>query len=304
MTNDIKTFRKIIDELYPNISTDRIQIFDDGWDYVVFVIDGQKAIRFPRRSDYAKRLPVEVAFLNQFGDQLPVSVPRLTLYADGETSLPYVTYDFIPGIQFKKSISDTFSKAELRQVALQIGSFLDKLHSISIEKAIKLGVKQAESLETWRNKFEKIKIDVFPLITKAEQAWAISIFESFFETIRENPMPLTVIHSDIMPEHIIVNPKTHKLSGIIDFGDLEIGDPAYDFTFLAKYGKDFLNWTYETYNHSKGPEFEIRRQFYLGRLALTNLEHSIGLNDRAMTNKHKAELSDYISLPISFSFWQ
>ena len=44
-------------------------------------------------------------------------------------------------------------------------------------------------------------------------------------------MPLTVIHSDIMPEHIIVNPKTHTLSGIIDFGDIEIGDPAYDFAF-------------------------------------------------------------------------
>ena len=300
MTNDIKTFRKIIDELYPNISTDRIQIFDDGWDYVVFVIDGQKAIRFPRRSDYAKKLPVEVAFLNQFGDQLPVSVPRLTLYADEQTGLPYVIYDFIPGIQFKKSISDTFSKAELRQVALQIGSFLDKLHSISIEKAIKLGVKQVESLETWRNKFEKIRQTVFPHISKDEQNWSISIFENFFETVRKNPMPLTVIHSDIMPEHIIVNPKTHTLSGIIDFGDIEIGDPAYDFAFLAKYGTDFLSWTYENYSLPRNSEFEDRRQFYLDRLVLTNLKHSIGLNDRAMINKHKVELSGYIPRARSF----
>jgi len=98
-----------------------------------------------------------------------------------------------------------------------------------------------------------------------------------------------------MPEHITVNPKTHTHTGIIDFGDVEIGDPAYDFAFLAKYGKDFLNWVYETYGLSKDPAFEIRRKFYRDRLAITNLEHSIELNDHRTIAKHKIELSVYIS---------
>lgn len=300
MTNDIKTFRKIIDELYPSISTDRIQIFNDGWDYVVFLIDGRKAVRFPRRPDYANKLPVEVSFLNHFGNQLPVTVPQLILHAD-ENGLPYVTYNFIPGIQFKKIVSDTYSKEELRRIANQIGGFLDKLHSFSIEKARELGVKQVESLETWKNRLGKIRQTVFPHISKAEQDWAISIFNNFFGTLKANQMPLTVIHSDIMPEHIIVNPETHDLSGIIDFGDVEIGDPAYDFAFLAKYGKDFLIWAYETYGRPKDPAFETRRQFYLDRLALTNLEHSIEQKDQIMIGNHKAELNKYVFRPTSFS---
>ena len=301
MVNDVNVFREIIQRLFPDIKDEQIQVFADGWDHVVFVIDGHKAVRFPRRSDYAKKLPVEVAFLNHFDSQSPISVPQLTLHTDGQTEPSYVTYDFIPGIQFKKSVSDTFSKQELRQIARQIGSFLDKLHSLSIRKAKDLGVKQVDSLETWKNKFEKIRQTVFPYISKDEQNWSISIFENFFKTVQTDPTPLTVIHSDIMPEHIIVNPKTHTLSGIIDFGDIEIGDPAYDFAFLAKYGKDFLNWAYETYNHPKDPAFEIRRQFYLDRLALTNLEHSIEQNDKAIVEKHKAELSGYISRATSFS---
>jgi len=44
----------------------------------------------------------------------------------------------------------------------------------------------------------------------------------------------------MMPEHIIVEPETHKLNDIIDFGDMIIADPAYDFTFLRKYGQKFL----------------------------------------------------------------
>jgi aminoglycoside 2''-phosphotransferase len=295
MTFDRKVFQDIIRRLYPNIKDEHIRIFDDGWDYVVFVIDGQKAIRFPRRQDYAEKLPVEVAFLNHFSGQFPVSVPDLTLYIDEKTGSPYVTYDFIPGVQFKKNISGTFSKEELRQTAGQIGSFLDKLHSLSVDKAKKLGVRQVESLKTWRSKFEKIKTKVFPHISGPEQDWATSIFQNFFTTVLENPMPFTVIHSDIMPEHIIVNPKTHTLSGIIDFGDIEIGDPAYDFAFLAKYGNDFLKWTYEAYKKPKDSAFEIRRQFYLDRLALTNLEHSIEIKDQTMTEKHKTELSAYAS---------
>lgn len=300
MVNNIRTFREIIAGLYPNINTDRIQIFDDGWDYVVFVIDGQKAIRFPRRSDYVKKLPVEVSFLNHFGNQFPVSVPKLVLKADEKTGMPYVTYDFIPGVQFKKNVSDAFSKGELHQIANQIGSFLHVLHSLPTEETKRLGVRQAESLETWRNKFEKIRQTVFPHISKDEQNWSISIFENFFETVRKNPMPLTVIHSDIMPEHIIVNPETHTLSGIIDFGDIEIGDPAFDFAFLAKYGKDFLDWAYESYGLPKDSKFEARRQFYLDRYFLTNLGHSIEINDKVMIERHKAELSDYMSRARSF----
>lgn len=294
MTFGRKVFQDIIRRLYPNIKDEHIRIFDDGWDYVVFVIDGQKAIRFPRRQDYAEKLPVEVSFLDHFGSQFPISVPKLVLKADEKTGLPYVTYDFIPGVQFKKNISGTFSKEELCQTAGQIGNFLNKLHSLPIDKSIELGVRQVESLATWKIKFEKIKTKVFPHIPGPEQDWATSIFQNFFTTVLKNPMPLTVIHSDIMPEHIIVNPKTHTLSGIIDFGDIEIGDPAYDFAFLAKYGTDFLEWTYETYKQPKDNALEIRRQFYLDRLALTNLEHSIEIKDQAMTEKHKTELSAYL----------
>jgi|GEM_PF-6317193 len=45
----------------------------------------------------------------------------------------------------------------------------------------------------------------------------------------------------------------------------------------------------------KDATFEIRGQFYLDRLAITNLEHSVELNDLQMIVKHKAALSGYIS---------
>ncbi len=62
MKFDIRIFQGIIKRLYPDVLDENIRVFDDGWDFVVFVINGQKAVRFPRRPDYAKKLPVEVSF--------------------------------------------------------------------------------------------------------------------------------------------------------------------------------------------------------------------------------------------------
>lgn len=301
MIQNVKNFRKIIDELYPNISTDRIQIFDDGWDYVVFAIDGRKAVRFPRRPDYAEKLPVEVAFLNHFSSQSPVSVPRLTLHTDKQTSLPYVTYDFIPGVQFKKSVSRNFSKVELSAVAKQLGEFLTAMHSFPVETAKQLGIQQIDSFESWEKRLTKIKKEVFPHISEYEQKWTVTLFKNFLEIIAKTPVKPLVTHSDIMPEHIIVDPETHTLSGIIDFGDILIADPAYDFTFLAGYGKDFLNECYRNYGLPRDEMFEKRRQFYEDRLALTNLEHSIEQKDQIMIGNHKAELNKYVFRPTSFS---
>ena len=97
-----------------------------------------------------------------------------------------------------------------------------------------------------------------------------------------------------MPEHIIVDPTTHKLSGIIDFGDMEIADSAYDFTFLRKYGQNFLDIAYDSYKLDRDETFEKRRQFYEDRLVVTNLEHSIGLQDKQKIELHKNQLTDYI----------
>ncbi len=287
-------FLRIVNKKFPNIDNKKIQIFDDGWDYIVIVVDNKVAFRFPRREDYAKTLPIEVNFLEQFTKISPISVPRLAYKKDGKTGISYVTYRFIPGVQFTKSISNTFSKEELLTVAQQIGTFLTTVHTFPVEKARRLGIQRIDSLDSWNKRLTKIKKEVFPHISENEQQWIIKLFENFLKTIKIVPIKAVLTHSDIMPEHIIVDPKTHTLSGIIDFGDMCIADPAYDFTFLSRYGRDFLNEAYKKYNLPRDKAFKTRRQFYEDRLVVTNLEHSLELKDEKRITTHKKQLSEYI----------
>ncbi len=285
---------KIVRKILPDNSDEKIQIFDDGWDYIVIVVNNETSFRFPRRENYAKTLPIEVNFLEQFASISPVNVPKLTYKKDEETGISFVTYEFIPGVQFTKSISNSFSKEELLTIAQQLGSFLTTVHSFPIEKAKQLGIQQIDSFDSWQKRLTKIKKEVFPHIDENKQQWIITLFKNFLKTIAKAPIKSVLTHSDIMPEHIIVDPKTHTLSGIIDFGDILIADPAYDFTFLARYGQDFLNECYKNYGLRIDDMFEERRQFYEDRLAVTNLEHSLELGNKERIATHKKQLSEYV----------
>ncbi|MBI3385110.1 aminoglycoside phosphotransferase family protein [Candidatus Gottesmanbacteria bacterium] len=291
--NDEK-YLQVIKKIFPAISEEQIEVFDDGWDFVVFLVNKKMTFRFPRRKYYADKLPAEVDFITKFKKLSPVPIPNLKLHADKTLKFPYVTYPFISGVQFKKELAGTFSQEELLTIAKQLAYFLSALHSFPLEKIKALRKYGLEGLKAWQNRLKKIKQKVFPFISTSEQQWIEKIFNNFFAVMKKSNIKLCVTHSDIMPEHIIVDPHKHTLSGIIDFGDISIGDPALDFTFLNKYGKDFLDKVYDEYKLITDEYFETRRQFYEDRLVVTNLEHVIGLKDKKKILIHKKQLSDYV----------
>ena len=288
-------YLQIIRKSFPEVSEEQINVFDDGWDYLVLVVNGQNVFRFPRtkREMYLQRLSTEANFLKQFYSKSPVLVPKSELHTD-ESEGSYVTYDFIPGVQFSKDLAKTFSKESLLAIAQELGNFLTVLHSFSIEEAKNLGVKQKDPAIEWKNNLQEIKNEVFPKISIEERKWITKLYEDFLELIQVSPFIARVIHFDIMLEHIIVDPDTQKLSGIIDFTDMEIADPALDFSILHQYGDEFLQEVYKYYQLPRDNNFEQRRKFYNNRLVVAYLKHSLKINDQKRIEKHKKQLSEYI----------
>jgi aminoglycoside phosphotransferase (APT) family kinase protein len=47
-----------------------------------------------------------------------------------------------------------------------------------------------------------------------------------------------VIHRDFSEDHILLDPVSQRLAGVIDFTDASLGDPAFDFAFLWSYGPE------------------------------------------------------------------
>lgn len=294
MTLTITDCLNEIKRINPGIKEEDITVFDDGWDYIVCVVRDSQTFRFPRRDDYSKTLPREVGFLKEFSKQSPVQVPELAL-SKMPSGYPYVTYSFIPGVQFKRDLAQSFTTEERHNIAKQIGHFLSVFHSFPIEKAKQFGFEELDSVKSWSDRLNKIKRVVYPHISVIEQEWITDLFTNYLKILSSIHFDYTLTHSDIMPEHIIVDSQTHKLVGIIDFGDVCITDPAYDFTFLNKYGRDFLNAAYDNYKLTRDEGFEQRRKFYEDRLVVTNLEHSLELKNKKNIELHKKQLREYVT---------
>ena len=72
-----------------------------------------------------------------------------------------------------------------------------------------------------------------------------------------------LMHGDLAAKHIFVDPHTHEITGIIDWGDREAGDPAHDLANIALWeDDDRMEWTLEGYAGGSpgGDSPELRRR--------------------------------------------
>lgn len=283
----------IVSKAHPAIKKDQITVYDEGWDHIIMVVNQTFAFRFPKTERYKKMIVKESSFLTLFAPKSPVQVPRLKLHNDDEIS-QYATYRFIPGVQFFSPVAKTFTKEELKTVAQRLGAFLTAIHSFPKRKAKELGIEEVNPMSYWPKRFEEVKKGVFPHISSKEQNWVTKLFETFLTTLRKSRIASTVIHGDIFPEHLIVDPKANKLTGIIDFADVGIDDPAYDFAFRGYYKDEFFQEVYRSYDLPRDAYFDKRRQFYEERYIITDLENSLKLNDSEKIANFKKRLTYHI----------
>ncbi len=77
------------------------------------------------------------------------------------------------------------------------------------------------------------------------------VFEAWIErseSIDHSYEPV-LAHNDLWYKHIYHDPSTGKLTGIIDWGDIEITDPAKDFYGFWVYGESFLDEVLSHYEY-------------------------------------------------------
>lgn len=292
---DKAIFTAILHKDFPHLTQAQVKWFDNGWDHIIAVVDRSLAYRFPRREDYAKKLPIETQFTEMVIDKLPLPIPQLKLKKDSEHNFIYAKYPFIEGTPLLRELFRTLHQNEQNVLAEKLGEFLTALHSYPINKAEDVGIQKVDSVEVWKRRLERIRNIVYPIIPKKEQEWIDLLFQKYLTITQEVPFKQVVIHGDIAPEHILFDTNTKIITGIIDFGDVEISDPAFDFFHLSYfYGEDFLKQVYKHYKLPQDVGFDERRKFYHNRWPVTNLEHSILTRNEDSILLHKKQLSEYI----------
>jgi len=130
---------------------------------------------------------------------------------------------------------DVALRGEVDSSALgrELGSFLAALHPFPLLRAMELtGADPAASgwLAEQEELRERSERDVYPLLEPEERTRADRVFEEYFAAASD--VSPTLVHGDLGPDHVLCS--TDSVTGVIDWSDATVGDPAIDLSWTTR----------------------------------------------------------------------
>ena len=221
---------------------------DEGWTNIVLEVDGKWIFRFDRDPSNTQ-LAVEQAFLPLFKGHSPLPVPEIRY-----SGANFIAYEKIVGVKFSEAIFRNLDRNERRTRAAALGNFLSSLHAFSFEhrhlKAAPFG-----GGDFWRELWPAAS----PRLQSHTRKKAEGYFHRALSRIEFAASRNVVTHSDFGTNNVLIDPARSEIAGVIDFGDMSIGDPAADFaTFYRRFGKSFAELVAGSYRLPMGDDFWTR----------------------------------------------
>ncbi|MDQ7861451.1 phosphotransferase [Peribacillus frigoritolerans] len=205
----------------------------EGFDNTVIQINGQFVFRFPRRPIAVTLIQVENQLLPSIAGTFPLAIPEPIFFGKPSTLYPY---PFTGYKMVKGHLPVEGTKANKVESAKRFARFLKVLHSFPVERAMRLGVQPDGMMRLdvpYRKKSLMENVSNLIKLGYFEQAHAV---KDFVETLGELDVqhPISLVHGDIHIRNILLDDEG-VLAGVIDWGDVHIGNPAIDFSFLYSY---------------------------------------------------------------------
>jgi aminoglycoside phosphotransferase (APT) family kinase protein len=203
---------------------------DVGYDFEVAIVDDEWVFRFPRRAGVEQALELEIVLLPVIAPALPVDVP---VFEHISRRPLFVGYRLLRGEPLVDEDADG------------VRAFLEALHAFDPGG---LPVGRPDWAGAYRDQCAEFERRVFPLLDTDRRAQARRFFGEVESLVDFVP---ALLHADLGPEHLRV--RDGRLTGVIDWGDARVGDPALDYAWLLN--GPFADWDVD-------PDLRRRARFY------------------------------------------
>lgn len=276
MTN-LNDYQLQLEQTYPNLAIDTATLNTLGQNSDILIVNDNLIFRFPRYHEGLQSLKREVQILQALHNKLPLSIPQPEHIQLGtEAGHAWIGYSLIQGEPLWREDIDDLDDAGLKQYAQQIGEFLRALHQIPETELPPLEVE--DKIEFWQDFYAQIQDKLFQFMRSDATRELQEHFEAYFTNINNYAYTPALRHGDFGTVNILHDSAIPTITGIIDFGDATLGDPAIDYAGLQSgYGEEFVKLVVNDEDYYA--EIEHRIQFYLGTFALFEALHGYDNDD-------------------------
>jgi aminoglycoside 2''-phosphotransferase len=205
-----------------------LEPFGSGEFCIAFRREDQ-VIRVARHHEAARALERESCVLPKIAPMLPLPVPQPTYHAPHECP-PFTLHQEIVGEDLTREDWEGMPASARERAASDLATFLKTLHALPIEIGLECGLVQIDAAKIASHLREETAHTILSLLEPTIQRNLDQTLEQWSSQLEDRRPAL--LHCDIGPGHLLYEPSTLRLTGVIDFGDLVIGDPARDFIYI------------------------------------------------------------------------
>ena len=255
-----------------------------GLDNAAFDVDGELVVRcstHPDPGERSRRVLRESRVLATVAttSPLPVPVPRFTAAEDG-----CLGYARLPGRPLL-DLPAAQRSARAAAVGATLGELLAALSALPPGLMTDLaGVDDSppgEWLEECRG--------LFPQLASAIPDRHVRAVQAFLDADPPGPADhLVFTHNDLGIEHVLVDPDAGRVTGILDWGDAAVADPAHDLGLVLRdLGEQALDAALTAYGigPDRGGALRRRIDFHARCALLEDLAHGLDTGRDAYVEK-------------------
>jgi aminoglycoside phosphotransferase (APT) family kinase protein len=244
---DAALVRRLVDAQFPQWAALPLALLEPaGSDHVIYRLGDELSVRLPRHADAIGQARREARWLPWLGPRLPLAVPVLVTVGEPGFGYPWpwAVHQWIEG-----RVATVEALSESADAAIDLARFLTDLQRLPTEdvSAEEFGSRPlAERDQATRAAIARVD-GVFD-VTAMTELWDAALSAPGWQR------PPVWFHGDFHTGNLLT--VDGRLSAVIDFGELGIGDPACDLTiaftlmtartravFREALGVDDATWT-------------------------------------------------------------
>lgn len=232
--------RAVVRRLTP-LRADELVELGRGTESVAYLVDGEWVARFPAVPAAQATLRRELALLPELRRALPLVTPAFEHVGRSGTELVFVAYRSISGIPLTPDTFDALGPDEQEAALASLAEFLRALHAFPVELAQRAGVREERDKGAYNRRQRSLHRDVRGLLSPAEIGRLDDTFTRYERDHQPDRLTPVLLHADIKPDHVIYDPVAQRVSGVLDWGDVCLGDPDFDLAIISMFfGAGFL----------------------------------------------------------------
>lgn len=258
-----RTMEKRIATCFPGLTVSHAERILTGWDNIVLEVNDEYIFRFPRFKVSEAHLRKEIEILPFLRRHLQMKVPEYEfVWRGGRDHLGWFGgYKKIPGIPLTPG---GFRLVWTERLAQTISGFLRELHDINAAGAPKAIPRYTPttSFEYLERTHKRVSRLVYPLLAAGVRRRTEIFWKSLLDDLAGASFRPALIHGDLTSRNMLFDPANGTATGILDWGDSSISDPALDFAGLFEVNKHLGERALELYGKADG-EFRRRVDWYV-----------------------------------------